>query len=74
MTPHNRATAPGQHRDASSPAGTREALLKARAGAAGISLHRLPDGQWLASRWSLTRELSDAEIEAWLTTVTGSRA
>lgn len=50
----------------------RDATLKARAALAGIALHRLESGRWLASRWTLVRELDDAEVEDWLRRVEGS--
>lgn len=44
----------------------RQARLQAVAAIQGVALHRLADGGWLASRWNLSRELADAEIEGWL--------
>lgn len=50
----------------------RQAKLQAVAALAGVALHRLDDGSWLASRWNLSRELADVEIEAWLKRIGGA--
>ena len=44
----------------------RQADMQARAALAGIALHRLADGSWLASRWNLNKHLADADVAAWL--------
>jgi hypothetical protein len=51
----------------------RIASLRARAALAGVELHRLASGQWLAARWNLARLLDDNEVEQWLTRVEGGR-
>lgn len=38
----------------------------ALAALAGYELRRMADGRWLVSRWNLSRELDDSEVEAWL--------
>ena len=47
----------------------RQTDLQACAALAGIALHRLADGSWLACRWSLSKPLADHEVEAWLAQV-----
>jgi hypothetical protein len=47
----------------------RQADLQARAALAGIALHRLADGSWLAHKWNLSKGLADTEVEAWLSQV-----
>ncbi len=47
----------------------RQAELQARAALAGIALHRLADGSWLAHKWNLSKPLADHEVEAWLVQV-----
>ena len=49
----------------------RQADMQARAALAGIALHRLADGSWLASRWNLCKPLTDSEVGAWLDRVCG---
>ena len=50
----------------------RHARLQAEAALRGVALHRLADGRWLASRWNLTRELADTEVEGWLARIGGA--
>lgn len=49
----------------------RQAELQARAALAGIALHRLAGGTWLAARWNLSKHLNDDQVERWLAQVTG---
>lgn len=59
------------HRDVGQRTEARHAELVARASRIGVRLQRTANGSWLASRWSLVRELSDLEVEAWLDRVGG---
>jgi len=45
----------------------------ALAALAGFELRRLADGRWLVSRWNLSRELDDSEVEDWLRTAGAMR-
>jgi hypothetical protein len=38
----------------------------AMAALAGYELRHMADGKWLASRWNLSKELDEAEVEGWL--------
>lgn len=51
----------------------RQETLPAVAALAGFELRRLADGRWLVSRWNLSKELDDSEVEAWLQQV-GARS
>ena len=53
-------------------AAKRQARLQATAALQGVALHRLANGGWLASRWNLSRELADSEIEGWLRQIGGA--
>jgi hypothetical protein len=46
-----------------------DACRVALAALAGIALHKLADGRWLATRWNLTRELDADEVDSWLARV-----
>lgn len=54
-------------------AAKRAATLPALAALAGYELRRLADGRWLVSRWNLSKELDDSEVEPWLRQV-GARS
>jgi hypothetical protein len=45
----------------------------AQAALAGYELRRMADGRWLVSRWNLSKELAEDEVEAWLAQV-GARS
>lgn len=45
----------------------RLATLKARAALAGVAIHMLANGGYLACRWNLSKDLADLDaLETWL--------